>query len=159
MKFASLWHPKAKLWVSGRQHWEEELRKKVGKIDLDGPKKPAEKTEVIKPVEDTKPVPPKVEDTPKTVPTPEVESTPKVEDTPKVVPAPKVKVAPKVEATPKVKTAPKVEPSPLPAADKKETSATKVEPATPTTPVLLPKAAGLIAGSIPTKGMGKFLRN
>jgi 3-deoxy-D-manno-octulosonic-acid transferase len=33
MKFASLWHPKAKLWVSGRKHWEEELRKKVGKID------------------------------------------------------------------------------------------------------------------------------
>jgi len=33
MKFASLWHPKAKLWVSGRKHWEEELRSKVGKID------------------------------------------------------------------------------------------------------------------------------
>jgi 3-deoxy-D-manno-octulosonic-acid transferase len=33
MKFASLWHPKAKLWVSGRQNWEKELRKKVGKIE------------------------------------------------------------------------------------------------------------------------------
>ncbi len=33
MKFASLWHPKAKLWVNGRQHWEEELRSKVGKIE------------------------------------------------------------------------------------------------------------------------------
>ena len=33
MRFASLWHPKAKLWVNGRQHWEEELRKKVGKIE------------------------------------------------------------------------------------------------------------------------------
>ena len=33
MKFASLWHPKAKLWVNGRQNWEEELRKKVGKIE------------------------------------------------------------------------------------------------------------------------------
>jgi 3-deoxy-D-manno-octulosonic-acid transferase len=33
MKFASLWHPKAKLWVSGRQHWEEKLRSKVGKIE------------------------------------------------------------------------------------------------------------------------------
>ncbi len=33
MKFASLWHPKAKLWVSGRQYWEQELRKKVGKIE------------------------------------------------------------------------------------------------------------------------------
>jgi len=33
MKFASLWHPKAKLWVNGRQNWEKELRKKVGKIE------------------------------------------------------------------------------------------------------------------------------
>jgi 3-deoxy-D-manno-octulosonic-acid transferase len=33
MKFASLWHPKAKLWVSGRQHWEEKLRSKVGEIE------------------------------------------------------------------------------------------------------------------------------
>lgn len=33
MKFASLWHPKAKLWVNGRQHWEEKLRSKVGKIE------------------------------------------------------------------------------------------------------------------------------
>jgi 3-deoxy-D-manno-octulosonic-acid transferase len=33
MIFVSLWHPKAKLWVNGRQHWEEELRKKVGKIE------------------------------------------------------------------------------------------------------------------------------
>jgi 3-deoxy-D-manno-octulosonic-acid transferase len=33
MKFASLWHPKAKLWVSGRQDWEEKLRSKVGKIE------------------------------------------------------------------------------------------------------------------------------
>jgi 3-deoxy-D-manno-octulosonic-acid transferase len=33
MRFVSLWHPKAKLWVNGRQHWEEELRKKVGKIE------------------------------------------------------------------------------------------------------------------------------
>ena len=33
MKFASLWHPKAKLWVSGRQHWEKKLRSKVGKIE------------------------------------------------------------------------------------------------------------------------------
>ena len=75
--------------------------KKVGKIDLDGPKKAAPKTEVVKPAEDTNPAPPKVEDTPK------------------------VKSAPKVEATPKV------EPSPLPATDKKEIPAPKVEPATP----------------------------
>ena len=33
MKFASLWHPKAKLWVNGRQNWDKELRKKVGKIE------------------------------------------------------------------------------------------------------------------------------
>ena len=33
MEFASLWHPKAKLWVNGRQNWEKELRKKVGKIE------------------------------------------------------------------------------------------------------------------------------
>ena len=46
--------------------------KKVGKIDLDGPKKAAEKTEVIKPVEDTKSRPPKVEDTPKAAPTPKL---------------------------------------------------------------------------------------
>ena len=32
MRVASLWHPKAKLWVSGRQHWKEKLRSKVGKI-------------------------------------------------------------------------------------------------------------------------------
>jgi len=32
IKFASLWHPKAKLWVGGRQHWEEKLRRKVGHI-------------------------------------------------------------------------------------------------------------------------------
>jgi 3-deoxy-D-manno-octulosonic-acid transferase len=32
MKFASLWHPKAKLWVSGRKHWEEKLRRKLGNI-------------------------------------------------------------------------------------------------------------------------------
>ena len=99
--------------------------KKVGKIDLDGPKKAAPKTEVVKPAEDTKPVPPKVEDTPKVAPTPKVEATPKEVPTPKVVPDPKVKPAPKVEATPKV------EPSPLPAADKKEIPAPKVEPETP----------------------------
>ncbi|MFM6954686.1 MAG: 3-deoxy-D-manno-octulosonic acid transferase [Sphingobacteriaceae bacterium] len=33
MKFASLWHPKAKLWVNGREHWEEKLRSKVGNIE------------------------------------------------------------------------------------------------------------------------------
>jgi 3-deoxy-D-manno-octulosonic-acid transferase len=32
MRFASLWHPKAKLWVSGRQRWEEKLRRKLGNI-------------------------------------------------------------------------------------------------------------------------------
>ncbi len=33
MKLASHLHPKAKLWVSGRQHWEEKLRSKVGEIE------------------------------------------------------------------------------------------------------------------------------
>jgi 3-deoxy-D-manno-octulosonic-acid transferase len=33
MKFASLWHPKAKLWVSGRKDWEEKLRSNVGEIE------------------------------------------------------------------------------------------------------------------------------
>ena len=53
--------------------------KKVGKIDLDGPKKAAPKTEVVKPAEDTNPAPPKVEDTPKVKSAPKVEATPKVE--------------------------------------------------------------------------------
>jgi 3-deoxy-D-manno-octulosonic-acid transferase len=33
MKFASLWHPKAKLWVSGRKDWEEKLRSNVSEIE------------------------------------------------------------------------------------------------------------------------------
>lgn len=33
IKFASLWNPKAKLWVNGRRHWEEKLLNKVGKIE------------------------------------------------------------------------------------------------------------------------------
>ncbi|MCF8319541.1 MAG: 3-deoxy-D-manno-octulosonic acid transferase [Sphingobacteriaceae bacterium] len=33
IKFASLWNPKAKLWVNGRRHWEERLLNKVGKIE------------------------------------------------------------------------------------------------------------------------------
>lgn len=33
MKLASLWHPKAKLWVNGRQQWAEKLRSQIGPID------------------------------------------------------------------------------------------------------------------------------
>lgn len=33
MKLASLWHPKAKLWVIGRQNWAEKLRSQIGAID------------------------------------------------------------------------------------------------------------------------------
>ena len=69
--------------------------KKVGKIDLEGSKKVAQKTDVVKPVEETKPAPPKVEDAPKVVPTAKVKDTPKVAEDSKPTPTPKVEVAPK----------------------------------------------------------------
>jgi len=69
--------------------------KKIGKIDLEGSKKVAQKTEAVKPVEETKPAPPKVEDTPKVAPTAKVEDTPKVAEDSKPTPTPKVEVAPK----------------------------------------------------------------
>jgi translation initiation factor IF-2 len=86
--------------------------KKVGKIDLDGPKKAAENTEVVKPVEDTKSTPPKAEDTPKVAPTPKVVDAPKVAEVSKPIPTPKVKVAPKEVPAPKTTPTPKVEEAP-----------------------------------------------
>ena len=86
--------------------------KKVGKIDLDGPKKAAENTEVVKPVEDTKSTPPKAEDTPKVAPTPKVVDAPKVAEVSKPTPTPKVKVAPKEVPAPKTTPTPKVEEAP-----------------------------------------------
>ena len=86
--------------------------KKVGKIDLDGPKKAAENTEVVKPVEDTKSTPPKAEDTPKVAPTPKVGDAPKVAEVSKPTPTPKVKDAPKEVPAPKTTPTPKVEEAP-----------------------------------------------
>jgi translation initiation factor IF-2 len=86
--------------------------KKVGKIDLDGPKKAAENTEVVKPVEDTKSTPPKAEDTPKVAPTPKVVDAPKVAEVSKPTPTPKVKDAPKEVPAPKTTPTPKVEEAP-----------------------------------------------
>ena len=120
--------------------------KKVGKIDLDGSKKAAEKQpEAVKPAVAPKEVVPKVEvAAPKAAPTPKEAAAPKVEvatpkaaPTPKVVPAPKEAATPKVESTPKVKPATKTAPAPLPVADKKETPvvSTTTETTPPATPV------------------------
>ena len=96
--------------------------KKVGKIDLDGPKKatqqqPEEQKPAAAQIEEA----PKVEVAPKEAPAPKVESA-----APKATP--KAKETPKVESTPKVKSAPAVADAPLPAENKKETPVSKPEP-------------------------------
>ena len=135
--------------------------KKVGKIDLDGPKKaPQKQPEAVEPVAAPKEAAPKVEvvapkaaptakevATPKETPAPKVESTPKAAPTPKVVPAPKVEATTKVESTPKVKPAPTAVPAPLPVADKKETAV--VSTPTETTPPATPVAPGATANEEP----------
>ena len=130
--------------------------KKVGKIDLDGSKKAAEKQpEAVKPAVAPKEVVPKVEvAAPKAAPTPKEAAAPKVEvatpkaaPTPKVVPAPKEAATPKVESTPKVKPATKTAPAPLPVADKKETPV--VSTTTETTPPATPVAPAATANEEP----------
>ena len=102
--------------------------KKVGKIDLDAPKKaPQQQPQEVKPVVATKEPAPKAEPIQKEVPAPKTE------------PAPKVEATPKVKPTPKEKPEPKATPAPLPVEDKKETVVSKPEPtptATPAAPVV-----------------------
>ena len=112
--------------------------KKVGMIDLDGPKKaPQKQAEEVKPTVEPKAAAPKAAPAPKAEPAPIVESTPKAAPTPKaevapdVAETPKVAKTPKVAQTPKVATAPKVE-----ATAKKEVPVSKTETAPPATPAV-----------------------
>jgi len=99
--------------------------KKVGKIDLDGPKKATQQQP-----EEQKPAAAQIEETPKVEVAPKEAPAPKVESAAPIA-TPKAKETPKVESTPKVKPAPTVADAVLPAEDKKETPVSKPEPTPP----------------------------
>jgi translation initiation factor IF-2 len=99
--------------------------KKVGKIDLDGPKKATQQQP-----EEQKPAAAQIEETPKVEVAPKKAPAPKVESAAPIA-TPKAKETPKVESTPKVKPAPTVADAVLPAEDKKETPVSKPEPTPP----------------------------